>query len=626
MMTLSFSQKDFKELVVLYNNGQFEKALVKAKSLIRNNPHDPLIYNILGGINLGLGNLEESVKNYSEVLKFMPDDAEAYNNLGIVLRNLGRIKEALTNFNKAISIKPNIKKFWQNLSTTLKGTNFNLYNEKIANIFLNILNQKTIVRPKQLVNSILSLIKQHPIVKEIIQTSFEKNINRSIEKNCNNLIKIPLFLKLIEICTIPDLEVEKLLTEIRRNLLLNNKQILDKRAILNFQISLALHCFTNEFIFDETEEETLAINQLEEEIKNLIFKKEKIDTYKIACIASYRPLHQYKWLHNLKVPESLKNLFLVQIKDVLKEDLIRSDIKSIRNIKNKTSVSVKKQYEKNPYPRWVNTEINYNPISFLVLIKQLKLKFNNTYHFSKNPEVLVAGCGTGEHAIGVANRYLDCKVLATDLSLSSLSYALRKTNELGIKNIKYIQSDILDLGLLKKQFDIIESAGVLHHMKNPMDGWKALTDCLKPNGFMRIALYSEIARKSIVKARKIISDKKILTTKKEMLKFRQEIINNKFPSLSKIKTFPDFYSTSELRDLLFNVQEHRFTVPQIKTSIYELGLEFSGFEFFNNDIKNKFKKLHPKPETMYSLDAWHEFELLNPDVFVNMYQFWVRKI
>ena len=58
MMTLSFSQKDFKELVVLYNNGQLEKALVKAKNLIRNNPHDPLIYNILGGINLGLGNLE----------------------------------------------------------------------------------------------------------------------------------------------------------------------------------------------------------------------------------------------------------------------------------------------------------------------------------------------------------------------------------------------------------------------------------------------------------------------------------------------------------------------------------------------------------------------------------------
>ena len=33
-MTLPFSQKDFEELVVLYNNGQFEKALIKAKALI----------------------------------------------------------------------------------------------------------------------------------------------------------------------------------------------------------------------------------------------------------------------------------------------------------------------------------------------------------------------------------------------------------------------------------------------------------------------------------------------------------------------------------------------------------------------------------------------------------------
>ena len=143
--------------------------------------------------------------------------------------------------------------------------------------------------------------------KEIWKTKNIKSLSGkgSEVKNCNNFIKIPLFLKLIEICTIPDLEVEKLLTDIRRNLLLNNKQILDKRAILNFQISLALHCFTNEFVFEETEEETLAINQLEEEIKNLIFKKEKINTYKIACIASYRPLHQYKWLHNLKVPHLL---------------------------------------------------------------------------------------------------------------------------------------------------------------------------------------------------------------------------------------------------------------------------------------------------------------------------------
>ena len=38
------------------------------------------------------------------------------------------------------------------------------------------------------------------------------------------------------------------------------------------------------------------------------------------------------------------------------------------------------------------------------------------------------------------------KVLAVDLSLSSLAYAKRKTEEMGIENIEYMQADILNLG------------------------------------------------------------------------------------------------------------------------------------------------------------------------------------
>ena len=52
-----------------------------------------------------------------------------------------------------------------------------------------------------------------------------------------------------------------------------------------------------------------------------------------------------------------------------------------------------------------------------------------------------------------------------------------------------MQADILDFkDKLNKQFDIIESIGVLHHMDNPMAGWKILTDCLKPGGLMKIGL------------------------------------------------------------------------------------------------------------------------------------------
>ena len=60
-----------------------------------------------------------------------------------------------------------------------------------------------------------------------------------------------------------------------------------------------------------------------------------------------------------------------------------------------------------------------------------------------------------------------------------------KLKNLELKNIEYMQADILDLGELNNQFDIVESAGVIHHMENPIKGWRVLVDCIKPGGLPR---------------------------------------------------------------------------------------------------------------------------------------------
>ena len=52
-------------------------------------------------------------------------------------------------------------------------------------------------------------------------------------------------------------------------------------------------------------------------------------------------------------------------------------------------------------------------------------------------DVLIAGCGTGQHAIENAPRFPGARTLAIDLSLTSLAYALRKTRELGVPNLEY---------------------------------------------------------------------------------------------------------------------------------------------------------------------------------------------
>ena len=95
-------------------------------------------------------------------------------------------------------------------------------------------------------------------------------------------------------------------------------------------------------------------------------------------------------------------------------------------------------------------------------------------------------------------------MLAIDLSLASLGYAIRKTKELGFTNLRYAQGDILALGG-GKTFDIIDSSGVLHHLKEPLTGWRKLADLLRPGGLMHIGLYSAAARRDINTARDLLA-------------------------------------------------------------------------------------------------------------------------
>ena len=318
------------------------------------------------------------------------------------------------------------------------------------------------------------------------------------------------------------------------------------------------------------------------------------------------------------------DLIAIHIKEPLDEIKLANSIKSFDKIIDSVSKKVREQYEEHPYPRWRYTN-KYSHANFLFQLNE-EIKPNQIEHSNKfvNPNVLIAGCGTGQH-IASAERYLNANILGIDLSLKSLAYAKRKTLELDFKNIEFLHADILQLKNLNKKFDVIECVGTLHHMKDPIKGLKILLDLLKPNGFLKLGLYSEIARRNVVKAREFIKRKKIKKTTEDIRNFRESINNEKEdPSLLRIFNIKDFYSTSMARDLMFHVQEHRFTLPEISKILTDLNLEFLGF--INPSIKNKFSKLFHKDKKYISLDNWDKFERNNQDTFSNMYQFWIRKL
>ena len=183
--------------------------------------------------------------------------------------------------------------------------------------------------------------------------------------------------------------------------------------------------------------------------------------------------------------------------------------------------------------------------------------------------------------------------------------------------------DILDLENYGKKFHIIESIGVLHHMENPYEGWMKLNDVLINNGLMMIGLYSKIARNHIHRIRKDIADLDLKINSENIKKFRDRIIDSNNNDYKLITQSTDFYSLSSLRDLIFHVQEHNFTITEIYDFLKKINLKFCGFE--NRQLLNYFKKTNNKVNDLYDLAIWNEFEIKYPRIFAGMYQFWCQK-
>jgi SAM-dependent methyltransferase len=543
--------------------------------------------------------------------------------MGLALKEQGRLEESLEAYNNALSIKPDFAEAYINMGNAFKRLRFTQHNPDLQMAINSLLNRKTSVRPSDISQAALSLLKLEPSLQNLFQTQLTSGqLTQPLLQIISDLSELPLLLTLMNVCPLADLEFENLLIGIRTSLLLNISELKVSAEVLSFQSALASQCFVNEYIYEQSYKETQALQTLEDAVNRTLLNNEQPTPQAILCLASYKALHEYEWFNLLTITSSTESVFLQQILEPNKEALLKLDIPVLGEIMNDVSSKVREQYETNPYPRWINVGLCFAPASISNLVQELKLEISDTAVSQVNaPDVLIAGSGTGQHAIGTASRLKNSKVLAIDLSLSSLAYAKRKTDELNIQNLDYMQADILDLGRLNRRFDIIESSGVLHHMEDPMAGWQALTDCLKSGGLMKIGLYSNLARQHIVQMREEIKQSDIGSSDLAMKSFRRVVIEANKEHHIGILGSTDFYSLSTLRDLLFHVQEHRFDLGQIQDCLSALGLKFCGFN--TQDIVQEFRLKNDNP---YDLEKWQTYEEANPRVFAGMYEFWCQKI
>ncbi len=426
-------------------------------------------------------------------------------------------------------------------------------------------------------------------------------------------------------CLVVDSDLEEFLTQIRKNLLeiYTRKKTNVIKKFYKFLISFAEQCFFNEYIFKSTKKEEKLLSKIEQGL----YKKEIIDEYDILLISLYKPIGSLNFLNNqLSSHQSESKDFDNYLKFTFRnskcENLLANKIQEISKIDNEKSLLIKNQYEENPFPRWRTTNLS----------KKMDLKdfiyIGTKNHFIncgiEKKKILIAGCGTGQQILNYSG-INDVDIFAIDISKASLAYAKRMTDQYKIQNIKYFQTDLLNINLLKESFDMIICTGVLHHMEKPYEGLKSLCEVLKPNGFLKLGLYSTIARASIKRLRNDIKRLDLDFNKKNLSKIREKISNSENNKIKILSKFPDFYSTSGFRDLIFNKIEHTFNPIEIENIILKQNLKFLGFDIFTYYMQ-RFKVFYPSYNSELNLKYWNDFEINFPKTFTSMYNFWVSKI
>jgi hypothetical protein len=201
-------------------------------------------------------------------------------------------------------------------------------------------------------------------------------------------------LRLIRICQ-PGLE--HFLTRLRALMLERAGGADVRKKELALFSALAQQCFINEYVFVASDDEIRQATGLRENLSERLAKNQEISPLLVTAVAAYFPLHRLANVESLLTmewPDSVDDLLRQQIREPLEEVQDRVAIPSLTAIDDR-SLPVQQQYEDNPYPRWIVIPPVAKPV-----------KFSDA---SRKIDILIAGCGTGQHSIDAALLFPPCK-------------------------------------------------------------------------------------------------------------------------------------------------------------------------------------------------------------------------
>lgn len=251
---------------------------------------------------------------------------------------------------------------------------------------------------------------------------------------------------------------------------------------------------------------------------------------------------------------------------------------------------VRSQYERYPYPRRdaadERTRLVETQGDFLDVVNYYC--YEGRQDFSRGFRALVAGCGTGDAAVFLAEQLLEAggEVVALDFSESSLEVARARSEMRRLPNLRFVRAALQDIpSLALGKFDFINCTGVLHHLADPDLGLRTLAEVLDDSGAMHLMVYGAHGRAPIYVMQQLL--RQIAGPEHEAGE-RVRLATRLIEQLPESNPFRNEYGQHGhdivefgdhgLFDLLLHAKDRAYTVPQVYALVEQAGLRLVTFD------------------------------------------------
>ncbi len=230
-------------------------------------------------------------------------------------------------------------------------------------------------------------------------------------------------------------------------------------------------------------------------------------------------------------------------------------------------------------------------------------------------DILIAGCGTNQAAV-FAFGNPGARVVGVDISQASLNHQQHLKDKHGLHNLRLHLLPIEELATLGRQFDLVVSTGVLHHMDDPLVGLKALAGCLRPDGVMALMLYGKHGRIGVELLESVFRDMDLGQddVSLQIVKDTIAALPEDHPVNSYLRRAGDLQDDAALVDTFLHGRARSYTVDECIDFVGSAGLVFQGWyhktPYYPQDLAGQPATYYPAVNALPDNKIWSVMERL----------------